>query len=42
MNKKKEVMNQKDLTDISLEHFILKQKNIPSQQLMVPSPKRTR
>jgi hypothetical protein len=34
-----EVMKQMDLTDI--EHFILKQNNIPSQHLMVLSPKLT-
>ena len=35
-----EVMKQMDLTDISIEHFILKQKDIPSSQhLMVSSPK---
>ena len=32
-----EVMKQIDVT----EHFILKQKDIPSQHLMVPSPKLT-
>ena len=37
-----EVMKQMDLTDIYIEHFILKQKDIPSSQhLMVPSPKLT-
>ena len=35
-----EVMDQMD--QISIEHFILKQKNIPStQHLMIPSPKLT-
>jgi hypothetical protein len=35
-----EVMKQIDLTNIYTEHFILKQKDIPSSQhLMVPSPK---
>jgi hypothetical protein len=34
-----EVMKKIDLTDISTDHFILKQKDIPSfQHLMVPSP----
>ena len=36
-----EALDQLDLTDI-IEHFTLKQKNIPfSQHLMVPSPKLT-
>ena len=36
-----EIMKQMDLT-ISIEHFIRKQKDIPSSQyLMVPSPKST-
>ena len=34
-----EALDQLDLTDIYIEHFILKQKNIPfSQHLIIPSP----
>ena len=35
-----EALDQLDLTDIYIEHSILKQNNIPfSQHLMIPSPK---